>query len=131
VGFLYFSNKLELHTIKMAGDIIFKEKGFPIIKVYESYFEIKAIDFWDFRKFEYSDLKELKIVNPLNNWWYRLYVYTSWAGIMYAHTDPITLKVVKNNGGSWDYKFPNKEQDEFRKIILEINERIKEVKQSV
>lgn len=29
----------------------FKIKGYPIIKVYENYFEIKAIDFWEFRKF--------------------------------------------------------------------------------
>jgi len=107
----------------------FEEKGYPIIKVYKNSFEIKAIDFWDFRKFEYSDLKELKIVNPLDNWWCRLYVNTSWAGRMYAHTDPITLKVIKNNGGSWDYKFPNKVQIDFRKIILGINMKIKEVKQ--
>ena len=104
---------------------IFEEKGYPIIKIYEGYFEIKAIDFWEFRKFEYSNLKELKIVNPFNNWWYRLYVKTSWAGIMFAQTDPITLKVIKPNGGSWDYNFPNTNNEEFQNIIVEINKRIK------
>ncbi len=108
-------------------DFTFEEKGYPIIKVYENYFEIKAIDFWEFRKFEYSELKELKIVNPFNNWWYRLYVNASWAGRMYAHTDPITLKIIKNNEGSWDYKFPNKVHEGFKKIILEINMKIKTV----
>jgi len=109
-------------------DSTFKKKGYPIIKVYENYFEIKAIDFWEFRTFEYSDLKELKIVNPFNNWWYRLYVNISWQGRMFAYTDPITLKVMKNNGGSWDYKFPNKQGSGFGKVVSEINERIKQVK---
>lgn len=111
-------------------DSTFKKKGYPIIKVYKNYFEIKAIDFWEFRKFEYTDLKELKIVNPFNNWWYRLYVSISWEGRLFAHSDPITLKVIKNNNGSWDYKFPNKVQVDFRKIILEINTRIIQVKEN-
>ena len=38
---------------------IFEERGYPIIKIYENYFEIKAIDYWEFRKFEYSNLKEM------------------------------------------------------------------------
>jgi len=56
----------------------------------------------------------LNFVNPFDDFWYRLYAYTSWAGILFAHTDPITLKVIKPNGGSWNYKSLNKNNEEFQ-----------------
>ena len=41
----------------MNETIVFEEKGYPIIKVYDDYFEIKAIDYWEFRKFDFSNLR--------------------------------------------------------------------------
>ncbi|OUS01079.1 hypothetical protein A9Q86_10070 [Flavobacteriales bacterium 33_180_T64] len=104
---------------------IIEKKGFPTIKLYENHFEIKAIDYWEFRGFKYSELKELKLVNPKNNWWYRLYIATSWAGRVFAGDDPIKLKVIKKNNGDWEYQTSSKYNLEFRKVIMEINNRIK------
>ena len=61
-GFLCFSHIIKCH--KMISDLVFEEKGYPIIKIFKNHFEIKAIDFWNFRRFEYSELTELKIENP-------------------------------------------------------------------
>ena len=42
----------------MEDLIVFEAKGYPIIKVYNDYFEIKAIDYWEFRKFEFNYVKK-------------------------------------------------------------------------
>jgi hypothetical protein len=115
-----------LNSVQKTPKIeIFESKGFPTIKLYENYFEIKAIDYSKFGKFEYSELKELKLVNPKNKWWYKLYVSTSMPGRIFSKDDPIKLKVIKQNNGDWEYQTSNKYNLEFRKIIKEINARIK------
>ena len=100
---------------------IFEKNGFPTIKLYENYFAIKATDYSKFKRFEYSELKELKIVDPKNKWWYKLYISMSMAGRIFSKNDPIKLKVIKSNNGDWEYQASNKYNPEFRKIILEIN----------
>ena len=40
-------------TIMEDPQYTFKEKGFPIIKVYKNYFEIKAIYYWEYRQFNF------------------------------------------------------------------------------
>lgn len=51
----------------------YKKKGFPIIKIYPTHIEIKAIDHWEFRRFDYSDIKQIKYYDPNNNWYTKLY----------------------------------------------------------
>lgn len=57
--------------------LVLHEKGYPIIKLYEDYFEIKAIDYWNFRTFRYSDIQEIKHYYANDNWWTKLYMLTS------------------------------------------------------
>ncbi|NJB84209.1 hypothetical protein [Wenyingzhuangia aestuarii] len=105
--------------------LIFEEKGFPIIIVFEKYFEIKAIDYNNFRKFNYSELKEIKLVDVKNSWWFQLYFLTSIKAQLFSGSDPIDLKIKKKNGGEWQYKASNESNLKFRNIINEINKRIK------
>ena len=103
----------------------FEKKGYPTIYLFENYFEIKSIDYYAFKKFKYSNLKELKLLNPMDNWWYKLFVYSSWEGIMFADTDKIKLKIFNKNKSSWDYLTCKIENQKFNSIIVEINNRIK------
>jgi len=102
----------------------FNEKGYPSINVYENYFEIKDIDFWEFRKFNYSETKNVILINPNKSWWKRLYIATSYAGRVFAKNDPWSLKVNLKKGGDWKYKASAKYSIEFRKIIKLINANI-------
>ena len=51
----------------MEDLIVFEAKGYPIIKVYNDYFEIKAIDYWEFRKFEFNYVKKIELYKPSEN----------------------------------------------------------------
>jgi len=110
--------------IKNEKTLYFNIKGYPIIKVFEKHFEIKAIDHWEFRTFKYCDLKKVKLINPMNNWWYRLFILTSWQRRTFADTDPIKLNIIKRNNGDWTYLTTNRKNTKFTSIIKEINLRI-------
>lgn len=115
-----------LNSIQLRPKVkIFENKGFPIIKMYKDYFEIKAIDYWDFRTFKYEELKEIELVNPKDKWWNQLDIATSWAGLVFSGNDPVKLKVIKKNNGEWEYQASSKFSFEFREVIMEINKRIK------
>jgi len=124
LAFENLSNRLKLIS-KIPEIEIYENKGFPTIKLYENSFEIKAIDYWEFRNFKYSELKELIIVKPKDNWWYRFYAVTSLAGQIFSKDDPNKLKVINKNNGDWEYQTSNEHNLEFRKIVTKINNRIK------
>lgn len=54
----------------MKEPIVFEAKGYPIIKVYKDYFEIKAIDYWEFRTFNYSEVKSIEIIDSRKKWYF-------------------------------------------------------------
>ncbi|MDY8135463.1 hypothetical protein [Aquimarina sp. 2201CG5-10] len=97
--------------------LIFESKGYPSIKIYDDYFEIKAIDFSKFRKFNYSNIKKVKHYDPNNNWWTKIYILGSISGHIFADDDPWVLKIKKKNGGSWEYKTSQKTNSEFNQVI--------------
>ena len=97
--------------------LIFDEKGYPIIKVYDNHFEIKAIDYWDFRTFKFTDIKDLKHFDPNNNWWTKLYMLTSLIAQIFSKNDPWVLKIINKNGGDWTYKTSHKKNSEFNQVI--------------
>lgn len=97
--------------------LIFEKKGFPSIKLFDEHFEIKAINYWEFRVFKYSEIKEIIHYNPNDKWWNKLYILTSLTAQIFSENDPWTLKVIKNNGGDWTYKTSYESNSDFRKII--------------
>lgn len=97
--------------------LILDEKGYPIIKVYPDYFEIKAIDYWDYRTFNYSDISNINHYDPNDNLWTKIYISTSLSGQIFAKDDPWILKITKKNGGSWTYKTSPKPNSDFNKVI--------------
>ncbi len=101
-----------------------EEKGFPIIKILRDEFQIKALDFWYYRKFKYSDVKSISHYNPSDNWFMRLYIATSIAGRIFAKKDPWTLKIVLKNGGDWTYQTSPTHNMKFRKALKLIEEKI-------
>lgn len=110
--------------MKFENGYSFNEKGYPIIKIFENHFEIKAIDFWKFRSFNYNELKEVKVIDFKEKWWYRLYISTSLSAMFFSENDPIKLKVVKLNKGDWEYKSSCKYNLEFNQVINFINRKI-------
>ena len=101
--------------------IHFEKKSFPIIKIYDDSFEIKAVDHWEFRAFDYTDIKEIKYYDPNNNWYTKLLLRFSSIATQWAAQDGYRyLKVYKNNNGYWNYILPEKfdfELIDFLKII--------------
>ncbi|MFC4739378.1 hypothetical protein ACFO3U_05170 [Flavobacterium ponti] len=108
----------------MTEPIVFDVKGYPIMKVYDDYFEIKAIDYWEFRRFNFVDVKSVEILNPNQNWLYKLYVITSLIAQIFSKDEPNTLKINLKNYGDWKYTISNKRNLEFDRIIKLIRQRI-------
>jgi len=106
--------------IMYENPLIFEQKGFPSIKVFDKHFEIKAIDYWEFRAFNYSDIKEITHYNPNDKWWNKFYISTSFIAQIFSKNDPWILKVIKINGGDWTYKTSHKPNSDFEKIINRI-----------
>ncbi|MGY6648312.1 hypothetical protein [Wenyingzhuangia sp. IMCC45574] len=120
------SEKL-LKKTKLLNVEIFEVKGYPSLKVYEEYFEIRAIDYSLSRKFKYYELKKIVIENIKEKWWYKLYIISSIPGMIYSKDDPIKLKIINKRNGIWEYKVSPKFNSEFRQFISVINHRIKAV----
>ncbi|TVZ14082.1 hypothetical protein JM81_0281 [Maribacter sp. MAR_2009_72] len=97
--------------------LIFKHKEFPIIKVFDKHFEIKAIDYWEYRTFKYSEIKEISHFNPNDKWWSQLYLLASPINLLFSKNDQWVLNITKINGGDWTYNTSNKYNSNFRKII--------------
>lgn len=114
-----------LYEIVSTDKTIFSKKSYPVIKLYDNYFEIKAIDYSKFRQFNYSELKEIKLIDHKQKWWFKLYSLTSFSSQIYSANDPIQLKIFKKNGGEWEYKTSNKYDSAFYSVINEINTKIK------
>lgn len=109
----------------------FEEKGFPSIKLFEKHFEKKAIDFWDYRSYKYSDIKEITHFNPNENWWNQLFFLTSPMTQLLSKDDPWHLKIIKTNGGDWVYKTSNKSNPNFRRILILLKTRIANCKKII
>ena len=107
-------------------DIVFSQSGYPAINIYRDYFEIKEVNFTQFRKFHFSEIQKIKHYNPNNNFWMQLYIMTSLSGRLFSAYDPWKLKIYKKNGGQWNYKTNPRKSQKFDLIIEEIRNRIKE-----
>ena len=110
----------------MNYPVIFKESGYPIIKVYENYFEIKAIDYWEFRKFDFSEVKNIEIKNPTHNLLYQFYLFTSLFAQLFSGNEPNSLKINLKNNGDWSYTCTNKKNPNFENILKLIKQKILE-----
>ena len=102
----------------------FDKKGYPKIKLFENHFELKAIDFWEFRSFNYSDVEYIKHYNPNELWYNKWYVYKSLLNQMFAKDDPWILKIKLKNGGDWTYKTSHKTDDLFLETLIHLSEKV-------
>lgn len=102
----------------------FSKNKFPIIEVEETEFRIKAIDYWEFRVFKFHEIESVKVINPQKNWFNQLFNTLSPIARKYTTEEPLILRVTKKNQGIWDYKIPNKYEEEFNEIVRLINSKI-------
>jgi len=102
---------------KEIEPIVFKAKGYPSIKIFENHFEIKAIDFWQYRVFKYSEVKKISHYNPNDKWWNKFFILTSPSIQIFSENDQWVLKIIKTNGGDWSYFTSHKKSSEFNDII--------------
>ena len=111
----------------MTEELVFEKKGFPSIRIYQDHFKIKSIDYWDYRTFYYSDIKDIIHYDPNDNIWSKIFRCGSHMSFLAFHkSDPWVLKIIKVNGGDWKYKTSYKFNHEFRKAIKEIKTRLSE-----
>ena len=108
----------------MKEPIVFEAKGYPIIKVYNDYFEIKAIDYWEFKKFEFNYVKKIELYKPSENISpITLSIYSIFKHLFEKH-EPNKLIITLQNEGNWEYLSSNKYNEDFNKIIRLINSKI-------
>ncbi|MFZ9956522.1 MAG: hypothetical protein ACO3E1_10420 [Flavobacteriales bacterium] len=98
--------------------IEFNKKGFPIIKLHDEHFEIKAIDYWEFRSFKYSEVNKIEFSNETE-----MAFHMPLLSIFLSRNEPHRLKFFKNNGADWEYLSSPKVDNEFVSIINEIKKR--------
>lgn len=90
-------------------------KGFPTVLLKEDEFQIKAIDFWEFRTFKYSEVTKIEYSKRLDNYFLGGAFYL----IALDHA-PVKLKIYKTNGADWTYDCSKTEHPEFNEILKEI-----------
>ena len=97
----------------------FNKKGFPIIKLRDDCFEIKAIDFWKFKTFKYSEILEIDYYQTNQKYWYLniLQVFS------YSRFESYKLKIFKKNGADWTYNTAKQHDNEFDDFIKKIKYR--------
>lgn len=98
----------------------FEQAGFPIIILNEETFDVKAIDFWEFRTFRYNEVKRIKYYKEGEIW---MKYFVGGPGWMHEKFDPFILRIKKTNGGYWDYNCPPKKTLEFSAFLNELRER--------
>lgn len=100
----------------------FRKEGFPVIKLNEESFEVKAIDFSKFRVFRYSEIVDVEYTKSEGDLWF-------WPilELISSKMDPYKFIVKKRNGGSWDYIAPSKFDQDFKAIVSEIRHRINKI----
>ncbi|GAB3333018.1 hypothetical protein GCM10027429_13100 [Marivirga atlantica] len=106
-------------------DLVFSQKGYPDIKVYEGHFEIKESDINIYKRYNYNEIEKVRHYNPNKNFWMQLYIATSLIGRLFSHDDPWYFKIYKKNGAEWTYKTPPERNSKFDSIIKELKTRIK------
>ncbi len=94
----------------------FYKVGFPTINVYVDYFEVKAIDHNQYRRFNFSEIASVKYFKGGGNWpiWPLIH-------ILQNKFEPHKLKIVKKNGGDWTYDAPPKFDKDFNDFVVELN----------
>ena len=96
----------------------FNKDGFPIIKLKDDCFEIKAVDYWEYRTFKYAEIVNINYYNDASKWWFWPILST-----LTANYDPFKLKIIKENGADWIYNTQPKYNKEFNSIIQELIKR--------
>lgn len=94
----------------------FNKKGFPIVKLHDDNFEIKAIDYWEFRTFKYSEIVKIDYYHNTEKWW-------GFIRGMSSRFEPHKLKIIKANGADWIYNSPSEYSKEFAIVLREIVKR--------
>ncbi|PWL24225.1 MAG: hypothetical protein DCO96_14580 [Fluviicola sp. XM-24bin1] len=93
----------------------FNKSGFPVIRFREDYFEVKAMDYWEFRSFKYSEVVKIDYYHYRDRWWFGMGV---WSFFMSTY-DARTFKIVKENGVSWKYNAHREYKQEFADVVKE------------
>jgi hypothetical protein len=89
----------------------FKKKGLPIVRIKEKSFELKAIDYWEFRTFEYDSITRINYSQNIDKW----------AGggltLLRIWLDPYEVTIYLKDGESWKYTTKGKYDKDFAKLI--------------
>jgi hypothetical protein len=85
------------------NEIQFDSKLYPIIKLHDDHFEVKAIDYWIFRSFNYSDVLEIEYAS-VKIWWGLMDIFFSLTRLMFYGKKYCELKITMINGTIWNYK---------------------------
>ncbi len=105
--------------------IIFEEQGHPSIKLFEDKISIKAIDYSGFRDFKFDKIKSIELYRPYENSIIG-FLFSLQPGMRnFREKDDYVLRVKLKDGEHWDYNTTYRYSNAFKKLIEDIQERLK------
>lgn len=96
----------------------FSKDRFPLIKLHPDCFEIKAIDYWEYRTFNHSEVISVQYFNEGDEWWFWPII-----SVMQSRFGSFKLKIVTKSGSDWVYHTASTYNKEFAAVIDEIKKR--------
>lgn len=91
----------------------FNQKKFPVLRLHENLFEVKDVDYWEFRQFKFSEVARIEYYDTANSWY-------GYGGGFLSLWAPYHLKITKSNGGDWWYEAPHKFNKDFAEFLRQI-----------
>lgn len=104
--------------------LFLEENGFPSLKVFDNHFEIKALDYWKYKAFEFSEVKTIEFYDPNKKWWRKLYISLSLIAQIFSKDEPWILKITKKNGGVWTYKTSANFNSNFNQTVKLLRQKV-------
>lgn len=102
----------------MDNKVEFKRSGFPIVRIYDESFEVKAIDFWNFRSFQFDKVKRIEYRKSNSAFW-----FGAFDELLQSIFDPYRLKIYLKDGSDWTYDTPREHSDDFQKLVEDLRNR--------
>jgi hypothetical protein len=114
---------IEEPDVKNTQQPEFDDKKFPKIKLLDNHFEIKAIDYWEYRSFNNSNVIEIEYA-PVKIWWGLMDKIAPIQRYMWYGKKHCMLKIILKNDVVWDYKVLGEYSTEYARLVGDLIESV-------
>jgi hypothetical protein len=105
-------------------DLIFEEKGYPTIKVYNDRISIKAIDYWAFREFKFQNIKSFEFYRPYEKGFFGFLREMDPILSYFRKEDDFIFRINLKDGENWEYNTTYKFSKGFEILLKDLQKRL-------